>query len=206
MNKIIRGTVVALCFILIGLRSYVEDFVFDDISLWLFLIAVIVILIPDIGELVNRIKKFKKGNLEIEFEKHIASMTIQTDLAEQKLEESDIIKEDREIPENVRAILAESSRNPRGALITLAVEIERALELLAEKYDITNKGRYFSPRYTLEGLIKIQKIPQTASLLFLDFWEIRNQAVHDARFNLDQNRLYELVSIGFRILKLLYSI
>ena len=98
MNKIIRGTVVALCFILIGLRSYVEDFVFDDISLWLFLIAVIVILIPDIGELVNRIKKFKKGNLEIEFEKHIASMTIQTDLAEQKLEESDIIKDDREIP------------------------------------------------------------------------------------------------------------
>ena len=182
------------------------DFIFDEISLWLFIIAVIVILIPDIGELINRIKKFKKGSLEIEFERHIATMVKQTDLAEQKLEEAEIIKEDREIPEHVRAILAESSRNPRGALITLAVEIEKALEVLAGKYNITNKGRYFSPRYTLERLVKIQKIPKTASELFLDFWEIRNQAIHNVRFQLDQDRLYELVEVGFRILKLLYSI
>ena len=206
MNKFIRGSIVIFCFIIIFLKSYWTDFIFDEISLWLFIIAVIVVLIPDIGELINRIKKFKKGDLEIEFEKNLDSMVLQTERVEQEFEEVEITKEDREIPENVRAILAESSRNPRGALITLAAEIESVLELLAGKYDITNKGRYFSPRFTLDRLVEIQKIPMTASQLFLDFWQIRNQALHNARFQLDQERLYGLVAVGFRILKMLYSI
>ena len=206
MDKFIRGTIVILCFLIIFLKTSWKNFVFDEISLWLFIIAVIVMLIPDIGELINRIKKFKKGDLEIDFEKHISSIVIQTDIAERKLEEAEIIKEDRDIPKDVRAVLEESSRNPRGALITLGVEIEKVLEVLAAKYNITNKGRYFSPRFTLQRLVKIQIIPKEASELFLDFWEIRNQALHLARFKLDQDRLYELVVVGFRILKLLYSI
>ena len=206
MNKFIRGTIVIVCLIIIILKSYMTEFIFDEISLWLFIIAVIVILIPDVGELINRIKKFKKGDLEIEFEKNITAMVKQADLAEQKLEEAQIIKEDREIPENIRAMLAEASSHPRSALITLAVEIESILEVLARKYDITNKGRYFSPRSTLDKLVQITKIPKTTSQLFLDFWKIRNQAVHNRSFQPDQERLYELVEIGFRILKLLYSI
>ena len=127
MDKFIRGTIVILCFLIIFLKTFWKNFVFDEISLWLFIIAVIVILIPDIGELINRVKKFKKGDLEIDFEKHLSSIIIQTDIAERKLEEAEIIKEDRDIPEDVRAVLEESSRNPRGALITLGVEIEKVL-------------------------------------------------------------------------------
>ncbi len=66
---------IAFCAILLViLKAKWPHFVFDDTSFYLTLLAAFVLLIPDIGDTVARIRKVKKGNLEIEFESRLVTV------------------------------------------------------------------------------------------------------------------------------------
>jgi len=199
-NQII---IISVCTIVLISRILFPSMIFDNISLWILCIGIFSLLIPDIGDLIGRIKKFKKGDIEIEFISKVIQLAESTEKAEEELSLNDDLYEYSDIPENVKMRVEQNLNNPRAALITLAVEIESSLRVIAERYDISNRGKYFSPRSIINILEKKNKISKQTYNLFNEFWLVRNTAVHGRDFEPSQYELYKLVDIGIRILGLL---
>lgn len=199
-----RYLVPLLCAIAIVARIVWDDIRFDQTALWLFLIGVIVILIPDIGDLVSRIKKFKKGDIEIEFESLVAKLARNTEIVEERTqaETKGEYLVDFE-PSELRNRVAELTRDPRGGLVGLAVEIEAAIALLAAKHGLRERGQRIPPLRAVNELSRRGVLPKELPGLFSDFWTIRNQAVHSIDFQPSNQSLYEILDLGIRILRLL---
>lgn len=197
--------IIALVATLIWLsRIFWPDLRFDTTSLYLFLFAAIVILIPDIGDLISRIKKFKKGDLEIELESKINALANQTEKTEEAIERSDEDEFEVEfIPdENYKRIL-DYTKDPRGGLVAIAVEIESTINKIARDYQISPKSRYVSPIRAVEQLDGKGILPSELPALVRDFWTLRNKAFHSTDFSLNDEQLYRLLDLGVRILDLL---
>lgn len=192
------------CVALILLRMFFPSLVFDQTSFWLLLVVVLLLLVPNIGELPERIAKITKGDLEIEFDKKIDELKQQTEEVEHRAEANsglDLVG----IPEEVKGRILNSLAEPRAALISLAVEIESRLRDLAEKHNVTHRG-YFAPRTTIQELASRKVLSATIEPIFNDFWAIRNNAVHARGFVPNQSRLFELVDLGLRVLRFLYAV
>lgn len=203
-----RASVIIACFLVIGIRAVFPDIRFDSVSLWLFSITVVVWLLPDLPEFLSRIKRFKKGDLEIEFESQVSELARKTEKVEDEVEKEIEATASNEIqyeglsPET-KSILSKSADHPRTALITLAVEIETELRNIAEQNDISGYQRIFSPSRLVQELVNRKVLTANVQALFKDFWTIRNQAVHGSTFEVSQDKLYELVDLGIRLLKIL---
>ena len=197
--------IIALVATLIWLSRIIwPDLQFDTTSLYLFLFAAIVILIPDIGDLISRIKKFKKGDLEIELESKINALADQTEKTEEAIERSD--EEEFEIqftPDENYIRILDYIKDPRGGLVAVAVEIESTINKMARDYQISPRSRYLSPIRIVEQLDRKGILPSELPALLRDFWTLRNKAFHSADFNLNDEQLYRLLDLGVRILDLL---
>ena len=177
---------------------------FDSTSLYLFLFAAVVILIPDIGDLVSRIKKFKKGDLEIELESKLNALADQTEKTEEAIESSDEGEYVIEfIPDENHDRIFNYTRDPRGGLVAIAVEIETAINKIARDYNISSKSRFLSPIRAIDQLDQKGILPSELPSLLRDFWSLRNKAFHSADFSLTNEQLYRLLDLGVRILDLL---
>lgn len=199
-----RYFIFLLCALIIVVRVLWGNIRFDQTSLWIFIIAVIVILIPDIGDLVARIRKVKKGDFEIEFESRIAQLALNTEKAEEEAQETEIGEYLSEYsPLELRGRISEITRDPRAGLVALAAEIEAALSILAERYNLRGKGKRIPNRYIITELARRGVVPKDLPVLFNDFWSIRNQAVHSITFQPSDQSLYEILDLGTRILRLL---
>jgi len=199
-----RYIVPILCLLIIVVRIIWDDITFDETSLWLFVIAVIVILIPDIGDLFSRIKKFKKGDIEIEFETRIAQLALNTEKVEETAEDitgAEYLSEFS--PSELRGRLVDVTRDPRAGLIALAVEIGAALTMLSAQYGLRDKGQRVSVHHTISELSKRSVLPKELPSLLRDFWTIRNEAVHSISFQPSEKSLYEILDLGIRILRIL---
>lgn len=197
--------IVALVATLIWLSRIIwPDIQFDSTSLYLFLFAAVVILIPDIGDLISRIKKFKKGDLEIELESKINALANQTEKTEEAIESSDEEEFEIEfIPEENYGRILEYTKDPRGGLVAIAVEIESTINKIARDYNISPKSRYLSPIRAVDQLDRKRILPSELPSLVRDFWTLRNKAFHSADFSLTDDQLYRLLDLGVRILDLL---
>lgn len=102
-------------------------------------------------------------------------------------------------------MLTAPAANPRGILVSLAVEIEKVLRRIAEYYDIPEARKTTSPHKLMQIMVKRRIISEEIFPLFRDFWMIRNQAVHSAKFKISEEELYRLIDLGIRILRLLNS-
>jgi len=200
MNQII---IISICFLIIIARIIFPSMIFDNISLWVLCIGILSLLIPDIGELFGRIKKLKKGDIEIEFISKVLQLAENTEKVEEELLSNESLYEYSGIPENVKMRIEQNLNNPRAALITLAVEIESVLRNIARKYNINKQDKYFSPKTVVNKLLTEKLISNQTYNLFNEFWFVRNTAVHSRDFEPSQYELYKLVDIGIRILGLL---
>lgn len=169
--------------------------------------ASLVVLIPDFGGLVSRIKRFKKGDLEVEFEEKVSQLNEAIEKAEFQDEKSEDSEDKEEVTDSgldarIQRIIDKVS-DPRGALIVMAIEIEDAIQDLARSKGIAKVNRYNSPVRIMNELVDRSLIDSSVMAPFKDFWSIRNHAAHSAKFRIDDSQLYELVDIGIRVLKLI---
>ena len=198
-----RHWVVSVSLFVVSLRAAFPNLRIDEVSLWLLILAAIAALVPDIGGIVERVKKVKKGDFELEFEGRLEDLKRKTEETEQVLEAKDL--EFGDIPGELRSRITRSLVEPRAALITVAIEIEGRLREIADTYEISHRGRFFSPRRTIENLAEAGQVEEHIPALFADFWATRNQAIHSRKFVPDQDQLYSLVDLGMRILSILYG-
>jgi hypothetical protein len=182
--------------IIVMARIFWPDMLFDSVSLYLTLIVVVALLIPDVGDIVSRIKKIKKGDIEIELEELVKRTEIVE--GEVELTEPAILNEHEDYMKTVTNFV----NDPRGGLVAIAVEIESRIRKLATSYSGINY-RYTSPTKALDELAKLKAIPNQLPSLFRDFWTIRNQAIHNLDYNFTSKELYSLLDLGVRILDLL---
>lgn len=107
-------------------------------------------------------------------------------------------------PEENYSRILDYTKDPRGGLVAIAVEIESTINKIARDYDITTKSsRYLSPIRAVDQLDRKGILPSELPSLVRDFWTLRNKAFHSADFRLTDDQLYRLLDLGVRILDLL---
>lgn len=195
--------VAALCALIIILRAWLPDFRFDETSLILFAIGVVVLVLFELGDIYSRVR-FKFRDIEVELERRLAALTVQTEEAERAMQETPPGEvEYRGLPVAVSNRLAEAASDPRAALLLVAIDIERAARELAESFGLPEATRPTSVLSVVRALTRQGVLPQEVQAAFMDFWAIRNQVVHGHHFELSEGRLFELVELGLRVLSLL---
>jgi uncharacterized protein YutE (UPF0331/DUF86 family) len=195
-NNFLRYLLVVICFALIIIRVLIPEVNFDQLSLYLLIIAAVLLLFPYINEWISNIRKLKIGNYEVEIDNAVNKLDRDTS----KLEES--IKKENKYPElsnDFKKLLAEASTDPRGALLIIAIEIESTVRKLAEKADI----RFGSTTKLVMELSKSKIIDERIPPIFKDFWNVRNRIIHSSSEKISESIIYELTYLGYRILSLL---
>ncbi|WP_141396879.1 hypothetical protein [Clostridium tertium] len=204
-RDLIRALVVIICFGLAIVNIFFKSLNIDNNSIYLIIIATTVLIIPDFRDLIYSIKKFKKGDLELEFDNKLSQLLNKAQKVEEKMDENDneIKAEYSAMNEKLITNFAQAASDPRGAIMVIAAEIESRIRNLAESADITSSKRIPLHR-VLEELNKRKIVDYETISLFRDFWTMRNRVVHDLKgINLGQDRLYELAELGIRVLNLL---
>lgn len=177
---------------------------YDNISFYLTLLIVILLVFPNIGEILSRIRRFKKGDFEIEIESSLNNLTEKTEKAEEEIEKLEIPKYEFEPkPNEIKKRIFEYTKDPRGGLIAIAVEIESTISELVKYYKLPINAKHMSPIRTIDFLVKKEFVSSKLNSLIRDFWVIRNQVVHHSEFQLTNLQLYRLLDLGIRILDLL---
>jgi len=194
-----KAALLVFLLLLLGLNIFSNIYSIDNNSLILVLLIFILIYIPDIGSLLNRVKKFKIGDSEIEFAEKVLSLERKTnDLGSLNLSASII-------PQSVMERINSSLIEPRGALISVGIEIENRLKEILKENQIKPNPGYFSPRYVLDKIIELKEYPPVIKELFNEFWIIRNQASHAYDFEVTKEELYTIINTGIKLLEYLYQ-
>lgn len=203
-SPVYRYGIALACAVVIILRMAFPNLKFDNLSLWLFVIAVIALLVPDIGKLITGIRKLKKGDFEVEWGAELDELARKTSEVEERISEDPPYTYETSVDsEELRTRLGSLARDPRAGLVTLAVEIEAVLRNLARDLEPTNSKKYLPPIRIVDELAQRNIVPREVPSLFRDFWAVRNQAVHSLDYSPSKKQLYEILDIGIRLLWLL---
>lgn len=203
-NTLIKIFIVLLCISIIFLKMIVKDISFDNTSLYLLIIVVVVIILPDIKDFLLRIRKFKKGDFELELGETITQFKEKVEEAEETIEENPAPKADyTKFDDDIVNKLASAANNPRGTLLVIAAEIEQRIRHLASEADIVVGDRHIPSTKLLIELEKREVISRNIYPLFKEFWNIRNKVAHGHSDKIIDSRLYEFAELGVRLLSLL---
>ena len=190
-----------LCFIIVFARFRWPDLRFDSLSLYLILVAMLCILIPDLAQMIARIKKIKIGDKEIELSEALDRIARQTERIENRV--SDAAGESFERSEEPPIHIEKYLKDPRGGLIAIAADIEIRVQHLLSKEDLSSARRYTTPLHGVELLAKYGHVVPDLPILMRDFWTVRNRVVHGSEARMTEQDIYRLVDLGVRILELL---
>ena len=79
-----------ICVALIAIRAIWPNFRFDNISLILFFIGSIVLLFPELREVIARVKKLKLGKFEVDLGEKLKELAANTENVEANVSERTI--------------------------------------------------------------------------------------------------------------------
>jgi len=197
-----QNWIASICIAIVGARMINPSIAYDAESRNLILIAMACILVPDLARLMARIKKLKLGNNEIELGEALDDLAKKTEKAEEHL------YEDKATPfmRNITVISPNVNRylkDPRGGLISVAVDIEERVKDLVRTHNLDTDRRYISPMHGVDILSKKGIVVSDLPMLMRDFWIVRNRAFHSSDIKLAEQDIYRLVDLGVRILDLL---
>lgn len=198
-----RYFVAFISVVVIGSRAIWRDLKFDDISLTLFIIAAIALLVPDIGGLINRVRKIKHGGTEIELDKAVSKLT--QDVEEIELSEPEQL-DSKYITTAYSPKLAEkiasSGKDPRAALLLLSVELEKSIRELNIRENLPEKAPLLA---SVLQLVNKGILSTKLAEMFGDYWRVRNTIAHGTDQNINSETLYAMIELGMNLLKFIPS-
>ncbi|CAM1350170.1 conserved hypothetical protein [Tenacibaculum ascidiaceicola] len=173
---------------------------FDLISLSLLAIGTFAILINEPEKLLKRTKKIKLGSFELELEELNKEI--------KKVEESLFVKADKAI-----GLGSPSIRNNEETyqitddysmdLIRLSVEIEKTLRIIFEEHFKLSETRPLSIMIMVEKLREGNVIDYDTAKSLQKFWKLRNELIHNHKFEIKKKDFIAFNDIGIRVLKIL---
>jgi hypothetical protein len=197
-----QNVIATICILIVFTRFIYPALTFDAYSLYLFLIAMLCILVPDLAKLIARIRKIKIGDKEIDLGEEIDRVAEKAEKIEDEIaspNNQEFERSEQEPPPHIERYL----RDPRGGLIAIAVDIEERVQKLVQMQNPIDSRRYISPMQGVEYLARQGLVSEELPMLMRDFWTVRNRAVHTSRIRVTEQDIYRLVDLGFRILELL---
>lgn len=199
-----RFIIGVICISLIIIRAIWPNFKFDNISLILFVTCAIVLLFPELWELIRRVRKVRIGDFEVEIGEKLKELATKTENVETNISEVSIKQAEYQgISDEVIGKFIQTSSDPRAALLMVAIEIERTIRSISDKAKIPESRKPYPISRVITSLAKKEIINPNVVPIFKDFWAIRNKVVHGLHFELSSGKLYELIALGLRILRLL---
>lgn len=195
----IRIALSFICIILVILKMFNSELEIDNTSIYLVIVSIAIIVIPDLNQVIGRVSKVKTGELELEFT--IKSLSEDIEKVEQEVDnDDDRIRYDgidKETSDRFELI----SSDPKLLIVAIGMEIEiRLRKILNETY-----GETYS-RASVERMLK--DITKTGILnnnqigIYREFKIIRNKIVHGDDMNdISNENLYEFADLGIRVLK-----
>ncbi|MFR6016461.1 MAG: hypothetical protein ACLUG9_02940 [Paraclostridium sordellii] len=195
----IRIILSLICVTLVVVKMFNSDLVIDTNSIYLILISIIIIVIPDLNQVIERVSKVKTGELELEFNMQNLSNDIEKveKEVEKKNNKINYGGIDKETSDRFKLV----SSDPKLLIVAIGMEIEiRLRKLLSNTYgaeysmisvermlrDITNKGI----------------LDDSQIRIYREFKYIRNKVVHgDEMKDISYEQLCEFADLGIRVLK-----
>jgi uncharacterized protein YutE (UPF0331/DUF86 family) len=199
-----RYLISVVCVAIIVLRALFPDIHFDSTSLTLLIISIVIMLFPEMQELISRIRKLRIGQFEVEISEKLKDLAERTTDAEEKvgLQEEKQYEYFGYSAESIDKVI-QASKDPRGALLILAVEIERTVRKIAKISELPEAEGSYPLRKLITIMADRNIIDPNVVPIFRDFWSIRNLVVHGQHYELSEGKIFELVDLGLRVIKLL---
>lgn len=197
-----QSVIATICMLIVFVRFIYPGLMFDIHSVYLILIAMLCILVPDLAKLITRIRRIKIGDKEIDLGEEIDRVAEKAERLEIEVSSpnnQEFERSEQEPPPHLERYL----RDPRGGLIAIAVDIEERVQKLVQMQNPAESRRYISPVRGVEYLASQGLVSEELPTLMRDFWTVRNRAVHTSQIQVTEADILRLVDLGVRILDLL---
>lgn len=176
------------------------ELTFDLISVSLLAIGTLALLIKNPKKLFDKAKKIKLGSFELELQE----LNEETEKVEENLE----VETDGPVGLGAPAIddneeLYQISDDYSTDLIRLSVEIEKTLRIIFERHFKSTEKRPLSVGRMIEKLGTENVIDYDTNKLLRKFWNLRNELIHNHKFEIQKMEFIAFNDIGIRILKIL---
>ena len=197
-----RILIAIVCLALAVIRIIKPDSIIDGNTVWLLVIAVVVIVGPDLKVLIPYIKRIKIGDTEIELAEKTAKIGQEID----KVKEEVSVDQNWEIPDRttdeVNEVLNDAKTNPRAAFLLLATKIEEEVRSRLQKAGFSQSRQFTSLPRLVEFGVEKQVFPAQVLSIFKEFWYVRNKVAHGQAADIDNDTILSLIAVGTDILKL----
>lgn len=200
-NRItLRGVFSSFCILLVIIKLFFYELVVDNISIYLILISMVIIFIPDLSSIFDRATKVKKGDFELELKELNSKVDkVEEDIKHRKSNgKLDYGGIDKDIIDKLELI----SNEPKALILFIATEIEIRLRGLIKL--VSNNEYLMKNMYQMQKeLLKREIITKNQFNLLNEFRDVRNQLAHGIDNNMTEDRLYLFADLGLRILETL---
>ncbi|MEK4853889.1 hypothetical protein NST04_28900 [Paenibacillus sp. FSL H7-0756] len=199
-----KGILLLLCFSIIILRMFFKDLNFDNTSLYILIFIGVIILIPDLKDLLLRIRKVKKGDFELEIGEALSELKEDVNKVEEKLETDPAPKANySNDPPDMMKYIIELANEPRALILITSAEIEKRIRNLGFEADVEKNDDKMPVFMLMKRLFNYGVIPEELIPLYRNFQKIRNLVAHGKGEEISNAELYEVSELGIRILSLI---
>lgn len=199
LYSLVRLLVAAVFIGLVIARMVYPDLRFDQLSFQLLVVAAIVVLLPDIKDVLSRVRKIKKGDWEIELDDAISQLKQKAEEVKKSLPSKKNAKNDL-VVETFTDYISKAD-SARSALLLIASDIEKQLRKLAQKVKIEGATTH-SARLLVAELVYQNKVQPELVPLFEDFWSIRSRVMRHTEYELEYEALSDVLGAAIEISRL----
>jgi hypothetical protein len=193
---------IAICLGFAAIRIFQPQAIVDGNTVWLLVIATVVLIGPDLKVLLPYIKRIKIGDTEIELAEATAKMVQELERVKEEVR----VDENWEIPDRttgeVNEVLNDAKTDPRAAFLLLATKIEEEVRSQLQKANLSQSRQFTSLPRLVEFGVQREIFPVQVLSIFKDFWYARNKVAHGQAADIDHDTILSLIAVGTDILKL----
>ena len=189
-----RVFIAVLCLAFAIAHAVVPSATVDATSVWLLAIAAAMFLLPDLKTLLPYLKRVKVGDTEIELEK----LGREVERAAESVAGKQSLP-----PANVEDVLKEAGRSPQAALLLLSSKIEEEVRERLRAAGVKGADSMISLPKLVERAVAQGVYGDSILPALEDFWAARNDVAHGRGFDVADQTLFSLISIGLQLYKAL---
>lgn len=198
-----RTVLILACFGLIIVRWIWPTFQVDSTTIWLLVIAAILFVLPDLKSLTPYIKRIKIGETEVELKEEIEKLDTEIKKASiaAETEENRVFSKDKVelTSKDIDKVIEEAGKDPRAALLLISSKLERRVRDRLEEANIEVKRQ--SAVKLVETGVEQGIFPYEFNSAFRDFWAVRNKVAHGEAFDVNDDYILSLISLGTELYK-----
>jgi hypothetical protein len=198
-----RWLVIIALLILIADRQIWHKIQFDAVTISLVVVIALFLLFPNPQIIFPYVKRIKLWEVEIELKEQIRELEKEVVKAQDASANETAAGTPRNIPSEVEEVLSESAKNPRAALLLLSTKIESEIKERIKDAGVKLSRPNATASQAVETGVKAGIFTLEFSSAFRDFWTVRNRIVHGEAFDVNDNTILSLISLGTELLKVI---